>query len=165
MVIVLSSIGCLSTSSVSLGNSVSSSIKSIPLWASETSHGLNADHHQMMDILEAVWWIGRNGLWTTSGVYLSNLPTTEYICETSSISWWLSGGRIDWIALANSVLPLHGDHTIKILCSHAAAIHIALFATGCHLISPKSFSRSLSLIKLSSDLCWFWQEGCLLWIK
>jgi len=57
MTMVLSSIGCLSTSKVSLGNSVNSSKNKIHLWASETSPGVSCDHHPTIEILDAVWCI------------------------------------------------------------------------------------------------------------
>lgn len=54
MVIDLSSSGCLSTSKVSLGNSVSSSKKRIPLWARLISPGVSCDHPPTIEILDAV---------------------------------------------------------------------------------------------------------------
>ena len=50
----LSSNGCLKTSRVSLGNSVNSSKNKIHLCAKLTSPGVKFDHHQTIEILDAV---------------------------------------------------------------------------------------------------------------
>lgn len=77
MTMFLSSIGCLRTSRVSLGNSVSSSKNRIPLWARETSHGVRLVQPQTIDILDAVWWTCLKGLCVIKGLSFDNFQITE----------------------------------------------------------------------------------------
>ncbi len=151
MTIFLSSRGCLSTSSTSLGNSGNSSKNKIQWCARLTSQGVKFLPHPIIETLLAVWCTTRKGLWRIRGVFFERFHNTEYIWLTAKVCSKVKGGSTELSDFANIVFPDPGGPTIRTLCIQAAAIVRALFATNCPWISA-------NLVSLCEAIFWsfFW---------
>src|SRR5438094_4437884 len=135
---VPSSSGWRITSSTLRGNSGSSSKKSTPLWASDTSPGRGITPPPISPASEMVWCGARNGRAPTRPEGESSTPATLWILVVSSASSKVKGGRIEGMRLASMVLPEPGGPIIKMLCPPAEATSSARLAVCCPRTSLKS---------------------------
>lgn len=129
--------GSRSTSSTARFHSVSSSRKSTPWCASETSPGRGGLPPPARATLEAVWCGARKGRWRQRAGSMPR-PSTEATEATSSASASASSGRIPGKRLASMVLPLPGGPLISRLWAPAAATSSARRACNW----PRTSARS-----------------------
>lgn len=88
----------------------------------------------------------------TIGISLVKSQEIEYIFEISIASSRVNSGSIVENAFASIVFQLHGGHSIKILCHHAAAISRARLAKLCQIICEKSVDIFKSSQACNSDI-------------
>ncbi len=116
----------------------SSSRKSTPRCASETSPGLACSPPPTSAAIEAEWCGARKGRRSVSWPAVGDQPATECTIETSSSSRGASGGRIEGRTARQHRLARPGGPLNSSACAPAAAISSTRFALSWPLMSRRS---------------------------